>query len=126
MLHFAFEGSRETIMEKRSRGRSISKPHLGAPTILELQAQINRLRSKVRVLRKDFDAVRATLAEDVIVLRSISREKAKQEIVDLFQTGETLYYSDLSHRLGIELPLVVEICQELEAEGEVEVDAGAV
>ena len=57
--------------------------------------------------------------EEVIVLRTISRKQAKREIKELFQSGETLYYSDIAERLRIDLPLVVEICQELGSEGEI-------
>ena len=59
-------------------------------------------------------------------MRSITRDQAKQEILELFQSGETLFFSDIAKRLNIDLPLVVEICQELREEGEIEVDADAI
>ena len=64
--------------------------------------------------------------EKVIVLRGITREEAKAEIIDLFATEETLYYSDISERLGIDLEMVVEICRELKAEGAIRIDDDAV
>ena len=70
--------------------------------------------------------MRSGLEEDVTELRAIDREQAKQEMKDLFATGDTLFYSDVARRLQLELPLVVEICQELEEAGEIEVDADAV
>lgn len=64
--------------------------------------------------------------EQVIVLREITREEAKTEIIDIFASGETLYYSDISERLRIDLEVVVEICRELQAEGVIRVDDDAV
>jgi Mn-dependent DtxR family transcriptional regulator len=64
--------------------------------------------------------------EQVIALRNITREQARQEILKLFQSGETLFFSDIAERLRIDLPLLVEICQELYEEGEIEVDADAI
>jgi len=60
--------------------------------------------------------------EGVIVLRDISREQAKEEIKQLFKTGRTLYLSDLVKELGIDLGTVAEICDELEANGELVID----
>ena len=64
--------------------------------------------------------------EQVIVLREITREEARAEIIDIFASGETLYYSDISERLRIDLEVVVEICLELQAEGAIRVDDDAV
>ena len=53
-----------------------------------------------------------------VVLRAISRDQAKSEILDLFKrTDKTLFYSDVSERLSLDLELVVELCSELEKEG---------
>ena len=64
--------------------------------------------------------------EEVIELRDISKEEAKRELLAMFQSGETLFYSDLATRLRLDLHLVVEICQELGQEGEIEVHADAI
>ena len=61
--------------------------------------------------------------EKVIVLKNITREEAKKEIQKLFSSGRTLYYSDIVQELGIDLETVVEICNELEEEKEIGVDA---
>ena len=84
---------------------------------------------KARVL--DLEEVVARLLalttdEEVIESRDVSKEEAKQEILAMFQSGETLFYSDLATRLRLDLPLVVEVCQELEQEGEIEVHADAI
>ncbi|GEM_PF-5158683 len=60
-----------------------------------------------------------TASEQVVVLRTISREEAKDEIKELFADGGALYYSDIARQLQLDLPLVVELCHELEEEGEV-------
>ncbi len=63
--------------------------------------------------------------EKVIVLRELAREEAKEEIRQLFRSGRTLYYSDIVKELKLDLKTVVEICNELEESGQIEVDAGA-
>ncbi|MCH8865029.1 MAG: hypothetical protein IIB13_06700 [Chloroflexi bacterium] len=62
--------------------------------------------------------------EKIIVLKEITREEAKKEIRQLFQSGGTLYYSDIVQELKIDLETVVEICNELEKEKEIGIDAG--
>jgi adenylosuccinate lyase len=105
------------------RGRSTP---IGTAVIQELHAEVEQLRGRVAVLEEEVKALRGLMPEEVIVLRTVSREQAKQEIQELFQTGETLYYSDIARRMQLDLPMVVELCQELEQEGEIEVDADAV
>ena len=61
--------------------------------------------------------------EEVIVIRDITREEAKQEIQQLFESGRTLYYSDFARELQLDLELVVDICSELQESGVVEIDA---
>jgi len=61
--------------------------------------------------------------EKVIVLRDITRKEAKKEIKTLFSSGRTVYYSDIVQELGIDLETVVEICNELEEEKEIGIDA---
>ena len=53
-----------------------------------------------------------------VVLRSLSRDQAKQEILDLFKsTTGPLFYSDIAERLQMDLEQVLEITNELEREG---------
>ena len=49
------------------------------------------------------------------------KEEAKQEIRQLFPTGQTLYYSDIAEQLRLDLKLVVDICNEFQSKGEIEV-----
>jgi cell division protein FtsB len=89
---------------------------------MNLQAEIEPLRARVAALEQKVSQLKVSPSdEQVIVLRSITRDQAKQEILELFQSGETLFFSDIVQRLRIDLPLVVEICQELREEGEIEV-----
>ena len=84
------------------------------------------------LLRREIEEIRRRLAEleekmpeeNVIILREIPKEQAKQEIRQLFSTGRTLYYSDIAEELQLDLQFVVEICRELEEGGEVAVDDG--
>ena len=55
-------------------------------------------------------------------MKTVDKDQAKAEILELFRSGETLYYSDIARRLRLDLPLVVEISQELMEAGEIEVD----
>ena len=64
--------------------------------------------------------------QEVIVLRSVDKERAKGEILELFRPEDTLFYSDIARRLRIDLPIVVEICRELEETEEIEIDADAI
>ena len=90
----------------------------------DLKAELAKLRTRVVSLEHEVETLRgSSVGQEVIVLRTVERDQAKREIGELFQTGETLYYSDIATRLRIELPVVVELCQELQDEGEIEIDA---
>jgi dCTP deaminase len=56
-----------------------------------------------------------------IVLRAISKEEARREIIELFKNnkGKPIFYSDISEKLQLDLEMVVEICHELEQQGEI-------
>ena len=89
-----------------------------------MSTEVERLKVKVAALEQEVAQLKASASdEQVILLRSITREQAKQEILELFQSGQTLYYSDIAQQLRLDLPLVVEICQELYEGGDIEVDA---
>lgn len=92
-----------------------------------MQVEIEQLRARVATLEEKVQALEFSIVDkEVIVLRTLTKEEAKREIQELFQSGETLFYSDIARRLRIDLPLVVDLCQELEEEGEIEVDANAI
>ena len=87
-------------------------------TALEVNQLRERVKERVEVLETPLLG-----DEQVVMLRTLTREEAKKEIRELFQTGETLFYSDIATRLGLDLKLVVDICDELVEEGEVGIDA---
>ena len=63
-------------------------------------------------------AIRRTdLPDETITLREIGRDEARQEIIGLFQSGQPLDQADLADALSLELGLVMEVCDELLAEG---------
>jgi alpha-ketoglutarate-dependent taurine dioxygenase len=94
------------------------------PAGATLSTEVERLKQKVAALEQEVTPLKAAIPEEsVIVLRSITREQAKQEILELFQSGETLFYSDIARRLRLELPEVVESCHELIDAGEIQIDA---
>lgn len=79
----------------------------------ELRERVKKLESTIEYIR----AAGSTRAEDVIVLRTISREDAKAEILALFQSNDVLDYGAIAEKLRLDLPEVVAICNELEKEG---------
>lgn len=85
-----------------------------------------QLESRVAALEERVTRLEEHSEQNVIVLREITAEDARTEIVDLFATGETLYYSDISERLRIDFDMVVDICRELQQEGAIGVDDHAV
>lgn len=78
---------------------------------------IKRIDHRINELieRRNFERGEAT--EEVIMLRSISREQAKEEIMGLLDKSDKLYYSDIAEKLKLDLKEVVEIIEELEVEG---------
>ena len=58
-----------------------------------------------------------------MIIKEITREKAREEILQLFRTGDTLYYSDIVKKLNIDLEIVVDICTELHEQKVIEIDA---
>jgi len=71
----------------------------------------------INEIRKLVGHISLQQGESTIVLRSIDRKQAMKEIEDLFKKGKTLYYSDIASQLGLDLELVVDICNELEDKG---------
>jgi len=91
-------------------------------TIAELRAENFYLRQKIQEIEERLVAIEKVYpSEKVIVLRELSKEQAEAEILRLFSTGRTLYYSDIAEELKLDLALVVEICNELENRGKVQV-----
>ena len=61
--------------------------------------------------------------ELVIVIRDVPREQAKNEIKQLLLSSPTsLDCGEILEKLGLDLELIVEVCDELIAEGIIEFD----
>ena len=58
-----------------------------------------------------------------MTVKEITKEKAREEILQLFKKGDTLYYSDIVKKLNIDLEMVVDICTELQKQKIIEIDA---
>ena len=69
------------------------------------EQEITTLKKKVLALEEEMEALKDSMSysADVIVLRTIDREVAKSEILEEFQNGETLYFSDIAKRLRLPL-----------------------
>ncbi len=80
--------------------------------ITDLLREIEHLKARVATLEQA-----SKEEEEVITLRDIPKEQAKEEIRQLYSTGETIYMSEVADRLQLPDELVVEICLELQAEG---------
>ncbi len=62
-----------------------------------------------------------TSQNSVIVLRDVSKEQAKQEIQALLLSSPTpLDYGQILEKLGLDLERIVQVCEELIAEGIIE------
>lgn len=80
------------------------------------------LRQRIWAIEERLANIEATIPKErMVVLREVSKEEAEKEILELFSQGQTLYYSDIAEQLGLDLKLTVEICNELQSKGEIEV-----
>ncbi len=94
--------------------------------VLYLMEENASLRQEIEQIKQKLSELEERIPEEkVIVLREISREKAKEEIRQLFLGGRTLYYSDIAEELRLDLELVVDICRELQESGELRIDESA-
>jgi len=84
--------------------------------ISKLTEQVNRLESIINKMGEGIETVQVG-SEDVIVLRSLTREEAKKEILDLLDKSDKLYYYDIAEALRLDLEQIVELVSELESEG---------
>lgn len=84
--------------------------------VTKLTEQVNRLEHIIVETSKRMEVMQ-TRSEDVMVLRSITRDEAKTEILDLLDKSDKLYYYDIAEALRLDLEEVVEIMSELESEG---------
>ena len=67
-------------------------------------------------------ATKADPPPEEICYRTVSKEEAQGEILELLSVEPELCYDDISDRLRIEMEMVVDICIELEDEGVIKTD----
>ncbi len=67
----------------------------------------------------------SSLKAQVLHIRDVTKQEARQYISDLLkeqkEEGKAIYFSDMSEQLGLDLKLVVEVCEGLKEEGLIEV-----
>ena len=80
-------------------------------------SETGTLTARVADLEERVARLEEHSVEKVIDLREITKEEARDEIIDLFAAGEILYYSDIAYRLQLDLDMVVDICHQLEEDG---------
>ena len=91
---------------------------------MQLRNENITLKDAIRRIEERLTSIEASLpSEKVLILRDISKEDAKNEIKRLFSSGNTLYYSDIAQKLGLDLELVIGICNDLQRRGEITIDA---
>ncbi len=113
----------EDIREKVQRVNELTQAVRGIPSFPNMILENVLLRQEVEQIKQRLSELEERIPEEkVIVLKEISMEEAKEEIRQLFSSGRTLYYSDIAEELRLDLKLVVDICLELQASGEVEID----
>jgi len=89
---------------------------------LKLRAENAKLKVENDGLRAKVVAMQATnSAEEILEIREIPREQAKEEVRAFFKAhhGEAIYPSDVMEALSLDYDLVYEICEELEKEGNI-------
>jgi Mg2+ and Co2+ transporter CorA len=90
--------------------------------VQEVHTAEAKMLQRIKSLEERLATIEASLpSEKVILLREISKEDAEKEIRKLFSESKALYYSDIAESLRLDLQLVVEICNELQNRGEIEV-----
>ncbi len=97
---------------------------VGLPSVSYLAVENASLRQEIEHIKDMLSKIMDRIPEEkVIILQEMSREDAKQEIKRLFSEGKTLYYSDIAVELRLDLELIVDICNELQEQGEITIDA---
>ena len=84
------------------------------------------LREELRQTRQKLLELENRLSrEQVMVVRDITKEEAKEEIRQLLKGGDTLYFSEIADKLRLDLEMVVDICRELQDTKEIGIDEEA-
>lgn len=98
---------------------NVWRKEIGMTTRTTVDSRLKALEAEVEALRSEVARL-TSLDAQAVTLRTISRDDAKAEVLALFQSGRTLYYSDIVGELGIDIDSVVDVCEELEKQGRIE------
>ena len=82
-----------------------------------LKELVASLTTRLIELEREVETTKAAQPDDIIVIREISKEQARKEIIKSFEAGEPLDQADLADTLALEISLVIEVCNELIEEG---------
>ena len=121
-------GARVSRRSRRARvygrTRTVGAYFASYPEVSRLRAEVSRLKKlaatqemQIAELQQELDTTRATQPDEFIEIREISKEQAREEIIESFKSGEPLDHADLADALALEISLVVEVCSELMEEG---------
>lgn len=95
--------------------------------IVRKDSEISSLRdlgSRVAKLESDLETLTQEESQEIIALREIDDASAEEEIRQLYKSsGQTLYFSDISSQLRLEIRQVVRICKSLLDSGYITEDA---
>lgn len=82
-----------------------------------LENRLSEIEKKMEALLKIAEIVEPT----EINIRDISYDQAKKEITEYFKAhhGETVDAADLEEYLGIDIEIAIQVCEELEKEGQI-------
>ncbi len=121
----AFSEAEKRVEEARKAGEKAVEDatRAAAEAVAKAEEAIKtELLQRIEMLEKGLKNIEDTVPnQKMIILREITRKEAKQEIEILFKKGYTLFYSDIAEQLSIDIQLVVEICNDLQQSGEIEV-----
>ena len=101
------------------RGRKFSRRSeaLLLKEVSALKELVGNLTARVVELEQEAEANKTAQSADVIMIREISKEQAREEIIHAFESGQPLDHADLADELSLEISLVFEVCNQLIEEG---------
>ena len=84
----------------------------------------DKLKYAMELLKKEVNQLKGLVEENlsgqdrkVVILSNITRDHAKEKILEVIRKQKGISYSEISEKIGLELKKTVEICSELESEG---------
>jgi len=111
---------------EKTSPRILRSPLFISPLPTRLALEYFALREELRQARQKIaELENRPLEEEVMVVRDITKEEAKEEIRQLLKGGDTLYFSEIADKLRLDLEMVVDICRELQDTKEIGIDEEA-